>query len=84
MASEDDSPIIGIDLGTTYSCVAVVIDDDVKIIPCETGNHVMASCVLFKENGQRVVGNSAKDQSYRSPMNTIYGMLSYRTFSNLK
>ncbi|CAH1440898.1 unnamed protein product [Lactuca virosa] len=62
---------IGIDLGTTYSCVAVWQHEQVEIIPNEQGNRMMPSCVCFNEVS-RLVGESAKNQMIMNPTNTIY------------
>jgi L1 cell adhesion molecule like protein len=65
-------PIIGIDLGTTYSCVGVWMDDGVKIIPNSDGEKTTPSCVAFKDNGSRVFGQRAKNQMAKNPRNTIF------------
>ena len=65
------NPVIGIDLGTTYSCVAVWKDDGVVIIPNSEGQRTTASVVSFKGN-ERVVGNVAKAQGASNPLNTIF------------
>ncbi|CAI9269267.1 unnamed protein product [Lactuca saligna] len=62
---------IGIDLGTTYSCVAVWQHEQVEIIPNEQGNRMTPSCVSFNEVG-RLVGESAKNQMNMNPTNTVY------------
>jgi len=65
--------VIGIDLGTTYSCVGVWIDDGVKIIENKNGQKTIPSYVSFDpETGDRCMGNAAKNQSVRFPTNTIY------------
>ena len=62
---------IGIDLGTTYSCVAVYVDGGVQIIPNELGNHTMPSVVAFTERG-KLVGEAAKLQASENPANTVF------------
>ena len=62
---------IGIDLGTTYSCVATWINDRVEIIPNDQGNRTMPSYVAFTEN-ERLIGEAAKNQIGRNPKNTIF------------
>jgi heat shock protein 1/8 len=62
---------IGIDLGTTYSCVGIWMNDRVEIIPNDQGNRTMPSYVAFYEN-ERLVGEAAKNQISRNPTNTIF------------
>lgn len=72
---KEDKPVehvIGIDLGTTYSCVGVWVDGGVKILECPNGERTIPSYVAFTEDGQRLTGHAAKDQSTRNPLNTIY------------
>ena len=64
--------IIGIDLGTTYSCVAVSRGGQVDIIPNEIGNRITPSYVAFTETGERLVGDAAKNQAPQNVANTIY------------
>lgn len=63
--------IIGIDLGTTYSCVAVWKNGHVEIIPNDMGTNTTPSCVSFTEN-ERFIGQLAKENSLRNPKNTIF------------
>lgn len=65
-----DSPVIGIDLGTTSSCVGIYQDGDVQIITNEEGRRVTASCVAFTET-QRLVGDQAKAHAAIDPVNTV-------------
>ncbi|CAF2640022.1 unnamed protein product [Rotaria sp. Silwood2] len=62
---------IGIDLGTTYSCVAVFQHGKVKMIPNEQGNRITPSYVAFTDN-ERLIGNEAKSQVALNPNNTIF------------
>lgn len=64
---------IGIDLGTTYSCVAVWLGDHVEIIPNDLGNNTTPSCVAFTET-ERLIGEAAKQQASSNPLNTLYGV----------
>jgi len=71
---EGDGPCIGIDLGTTYSCVAVWRHGRVEICPNELGNRITPSYVAFQpENcGSRLVGDAAKNQAAQNPTNTVF------------
>lgn len=63
--------IIGIDLGTTNSCVAVMEGNEAIVIPNSEGRRTTPSIVAFLENGERKVGDSAKRQAITNPTNTI-------------
>jgi len=62
---------IGIDLGTTYSCVGIWQNDRVEIISNDQGNRTTPSYVAFSEN-ERLIGDSAKNQASMNPKNTLY------------
>jgi heat shock protein 5 len=66
-----DGPVIGIDLGTTYSCVAIFKNGRVEIIPNELGNRITPSQVAFTDD-EKLVGESAKNQGALNPLRTIY------------
>jgi molecular chaperone DnaK len=66
--------IVGIDLGTTNSVVAVVEGSEVKVIPNKHGSHLTPSVVAFTESGERLVGQLAKRQAIVNPKNTIYSI----------
>src|SRR3954463_14671268 len=66
--------IIGIDLGTTNSCVAVMEGGEPKVIPNEEGGRTTPSVVGFTKTGERLVGQVAKRQSVTNPENTIYSI----------
>jgi len=70
--AEPVGTVIGIDLGTTYSCVAVFKDGHVEIIPNEQGNRITPSVVAYTEAGERLIGDAAKNQGTINPTNTIY------------
>src|SRR5580692_10596842 len=66
--------IIGIDLGTTNSCVAVMEGGEPKVIPNEEGGRTTPSVVGFTKSGERLVGQVAKRQAVTNPENTIYSI----------
>ena len=65
------SKIIGIDLGTTNSCVAVMEGGEAVVIPNPEGNRTTPSVVAFSKNGERLVGQIAKRQSVTNPDHTV-------------
>ena len=66
------SKIIGIDLGTTNSCVAVMEGGEAVIIPNSEGNRTTPSVVAINNKGERLVGAPAKRQAITNPKNTIF------------
>jgi len=70
----DMGKIIGIDLGTTNSCVAVMEGDKPKVIENAEGTRTTPSVVAFTDDGQILVGQSAKRQSVTNPDNTLYAV----------
>ncbi len=65
------SKIIGIDLGTTNSCVAVMEGGEAVVIPNQEGNRTTPSVVAFSQNGERLVGQIAKRQAVTNPEHTV-------------
>ncbi len=68
------SKIIGIDLGTTNSCVAVMEGKDPVVIPNAEGKRTTPSIVAFTEDGERKVGDPAKRQAVTNPTKTVYSI----------
>jgi molecular chaperone DnaK (HSP70) len=67
-----DGPCIGIDLGTTYSCVAVWRNSRVDVCPNEQGNRITPSYVAFGKDGTRLIGDAAKNQAPSNPTGTFF------------
>ncbi|PNX85723.1 heat shock cognate 70 kDa protein 2-like, partial [Trifolium pratense] len=72
MAGNGEALAVGIDLGTTYSCVGVWRHGRVEIITNEHGNRTTPSCVAFTDS-ERLIGEAAMSQVTRNPTNTIFG-----------
>ena len=66
-----DCPVVGIDLGTTFSCVGLFKNGQVEIIPNELGNRITPSVVAFTDE-ERLFGESAKNQAGINPERTVY------------
>ena len=66
--------VIGIDLGTTNSCVAVMEGSTAKVIPNAEGANTTPSIVAFANNGERLIGQSAKRQAVTNPTNTLFAI----------
>ena len=66
--------IIGIDLGTTNSCVSVMEGNTTKVIENSEGARTTPSIIAYQEDGEVLVGASAKRQSVTNPRNTLYAV----------
>ena len=66
--------IIGIDLGTTNSVVAIMEGGEAKVITNEEGSRTTPSVVAFTDKGERLVGPAAKRQAVTNPTNTVYSI----------
>src|ERR671918_224277 len=69
-----EEKIIGMDLGTTNSVVAVMEGGEVKVIPNQEGNRLTPSVVAFTDKGERLVGDPAKRQAALNPRRTVYSI----------
>lgn len=68
------SKVIGIDLGTTNSCVAIMEAGEPKVIPNPDGSRTTPSVVAFTKTGERLVGQTAKRQAITNPENTVFSI----------
>jgi endoplasmic reticulum chaperone BiP len=71
-AAGADGPIIGIDLGTTYSCVGYMRNGQVEIIVNDQQNRITPSYVAWDDNGEQLIGDAAKNQLAKNPKGTVY------------
>jgi endoplasmic reticulum chaperone BiP len=65
-------PVVGIDLGTTYSCVGIYKNGRVEIIPNDQGNRITPSYVAWSDTDERLVGDAAKNQATINPVRTVF------------
>src|SRR5687767_901126 len=79
------SKVIGIDLGTTNSCVAVLEGGEPTVIPNAEGGRTTPSVVAFTREGERLVGQVAKRQAVTNPENTVFSIKRFmgRKFSEI-
>src|SRR3954465_10216132 len=79
------SKVVGIDLGTTNSVVAVLEGDTPAVIPNSEGGRITPSIVAFTKEGERLVGQVAKRQAVTNPENTIFSIKRFmgRKFSEV-
>jgi molecular chaperone DnaK len=68
------SKVIGIDLGTTNSCVSIVENGEPVVVPNTEGHRTTPSVVAFAKNGDRLIGHIAKRQAITNPENTVYSI----------
>ena len=73
MAAAEKPILLGIDLGTTNTCVAYVRNKIARVVPSDKGALILPSVVAVSDKGDLLVGNVAKDQMVTNPRNTIYG-----------
>src|SRR3989344_4263225 len=72
--AKQSSKIIGIDLGTTNSCVAIMEGGDPKVLESSEGQRTTPSVVAFTDKGEKLVGHLARRQSVTNPRNTVYSV----------
>ncbi|MDP6396260.1 MAG: molecular chaperone DnaK [Candidatus Marinimicrobia bacterium] len=68
------SKIIGIDLGTTNSCLSIMESGEPKIVPTPEGGRTLPSVVAFTTDGERLIGQPAKRQAVTNPQNTVFSI----------
>ncbi|MBR6022909.1 MAG: Hsp70 family protein, partial [Kiritimatiellae bacterium] len=68
------SKVLGIDLGTTNSCMAIIEGGQPTVVPNAEGGRTTPSVVAFTKNGDRLVGSAAKRQAVTNPKNTVFSI----------
>jgi molecular chaperone DnaK (HSP70) len=71
-----EKAVVGIDLGTTYSCIAAYVDGKVEVLADYDGNKTIPSFVTFPENGDIQVGKLARENIFVDSGNRVYGKFS--------
>ena len=71
-AKKDVGTVIGIDLGTTYSCVGIFKNGRVELIANDQGNRITPSYVAFTSDGERLIGDAAKNQLTSNPESKLF------------
>ena len=66
--------IVGIDLGTTNSCISIIEQNEPVVIPNEEGSRTSPSVVAFTEDNSRIAGAVAKRQALVNPLNTVFAV----------
>src|SRR5687768_7845533 len=81
-----EGPVVGIDLGTTNSLVAIVEKGRPRILKSREGKHLIPSVVSFADNGKPVIGNEAKRKKVRDAQHTVFSVkrLLGRNFEDLQ
>ena len=72
--SKASSKVLGIDLGTTNSCMAIMEGGEPTVIPNAEGGRTTPSIVAFTKSGERLVGTAAKRQAVTNPKNTVFSI----------
>ena len=74
MSEKKSNKVLGIDLGTTNSCMAIMEGGEPVVIPNVEGGRTTPSVVAFTKDGERLVGQAARRQAITNPHNTVYSI----------